>query len=161
MQLDDVTDGAVEHVETRGLIDLICRFADVGQVEERRQDLVHPLNVLNLGVEPCIDIQYSGHVVIPIGLPLLDFVQQELFITTFILPVDQLELLSSGTSQIGNHYPLALSRKEGELGMSARSILFYLLPQQRVLLQLHKSRVAFLQMERIALKFILGKEHLD
>ena len=160
MEFDDVANGVVEHIEARSFFYLVGAFVDIDEVEERCQDLVHALNILNLGVQTGVNIQNPSHIVVPVGLPLLVFARKELPITEFIFPVNEFEFLPSGTCQVGDHHFLALAGKEGELGMSARSVLFYLFPEKIIFLEFVESRLVFFDKQGVVLEFGWGKKHL-
>lgn len=128
MKLYEVTDSVVKHEEARTFIDLLCTTGDVNQVENGSQDLVHPLHVLYPRVELAVHVEYPRHLVISIRLPLLLLVRQEGLVRLIIVAVNELELLLPRRSEVGHHDGRALSREERELGVSARSVLFNLLP---------------------------------
>lgn len=161
VEFDDVADGVVEHEEAGGLLDGSGWSGDVDQVEDGRQDLVHPLHVLDAGVQLGVDVQDPGHVVVPVRLPLLSLVQQELPIRQIFLSVDQLEFLASGRGQVRQHDLRGWSGKEGELCVGAGGIFLDLLPEKVVLFKFLETRVILLHEEGVVGELILGQEHLD
>lgn len=103
MQLQYITNRTIEHVEAWRLLNLIRRFADVNQIEDRRQNLVHSLHILDSGVELGVDVEDAGHVVVAVGLALLLLVGEELLVGCLLLPVDHLEFLAAGAGEEGDH----------------------------------------------------------
>lgn len=104
MELQDIADGVVEHVETGGLINLVCRLANVHKVEYWGKNFVHSLHVLNFGVELGVDVEDSSHVVVAICFTLLLLVSQELLVGYLVLAVYHLEFLSTSAREERNHY---------------------------------------------------------
>ena len=93
MELDDGAHGVVEHEEAAGLLLLLDGFVGVDEVVERGEDLVHPLDIFDSGVEFGVDEEDSAHDVVAVGdsLHLLAF--HELLVLLLVLPVHQPELL--------------------------------------------------------------------
>ena len=87
MKLDDIANGTVEHEKAGSLFDVALSTADVHQVENRSENLVHPLHVLDLRIQPRINVQNSSHVIVSISFSLLLLIFQKLLVQTLILPV--------------------------------------------------------------------------
>ena len=104
MQLNDIADGVVKHKKAAGFFNRSSYwFSCVDQVEDRSQYLIHPLDILNAGIEFGINVQNSGHVVISIGFALQLFILQKLLVCLWALPMNNLKLLSPRVCKIGNH----------------------------------------------------------
>lgn len=158
VEFEDVADGVVEHEEAAGLLDCGGGLGDVDEVEDGGEDFVHALHVLDLAVEPRVDVEDAAHEVVAVrpALPLL--LQQEPLVLQLVLPVDQPELLLPRARQVRQQHLPAGAREEGELGVRARGVLLDLLPQQEVALQLAVPRVLLLQRQRVVLEPLRRQE---
>lgn len=161
VQFQDIADGVVEHIEAGGLLDLVGWLADIDQVEDGGEDLVHALHVLDPGVELGVDVEDAGHVVVAIGLALLLLVPQELLVGLLVLPVDHLEFLAAGAGEEGDHELGALLGEEGEFGVRAGGVLFDLLPEEKVCFELGVAGVAFAEEEGVVLESLGWEEDFD
>ena len=93
MHVKQIAHDVVEHEETGSFLNgpwPTC--AD--EVKDRRQDLVHSLDVFDLRVEPCKDEEDAGHVIVVVGLFLLLICQH----FEVLVSADELVFLSSGGS---------------------------------------------------------------
>lgn len=160
VQLNDVADGTVEHIETRRFFDKRGRFCDIDQIKNRCKDFIHTLNVLYPRVELRVNVEDSCHVVVAISLALFLLVRQEFLVAVFVVSVDQLKFLPACAGEIRDHDIRAGCCEEGELCMSARGVFFDLLPEEIVLLQFFEPRMLLSQHQRVALKLLLRQEQL-
>ena len=74
VQFDDVAYRTVEHVEAGGLLYHVGRFCYIDKVEDRSENLIHSLDVLNSRVKLGVNIKDASHIVIPVCLSLLFFI---------------------------------------------------------------------------------------
>ena len=130
MEFNDSTYGVVEHEKAGSFFYKVRRFIYVYQIEDRSQNFVHTLYILNLRIKSRVNIQDTSHVVIPISFSLLFFVFQKLFVTQLVLSVNHFKLFPPGARQVRYHDLLALSCEEREFSMCPRSIFFDLLPKK-------------------------------
>lgn len=88
VQLNDITDGAIEHKEAGRFFDERSRLGDIDQIENRCKDFIHALNVLNPGVELGVNVEDSRHVVVSICLALFILARQKLLVAVLVVSVD-------------------------------------------------------------------------
>lgn len=89
VKFDDISDSIVEHEKAGSFIDSGTHSSTcVDQVENRCQDLIHALNILNFRVESGINVQNPGHIVIAISSPLHFLIRQKGFVLLVVLPID-------------------------------------------------------------------------
>ena len=67
VHLNDITHNVVEHEKTGSFLDV--SLAD--EIEDRSDDFIHALHILNFRVEPCKNKKYSCNIVVPKGYLLL------------------------------------------------------------------------------------------
>ena len=154
MKINDIADGIVEHKEAGGLFNGVAGFVNVNKIEDGCKNLVHPLDVLDSGVQAGINIENSRHVVVSVGFALFLLAANELFVPLLALSVYQFELLSSCACQVGDHYGGAFSCKEGKLCVGPWCVFFYLLPQDIIFFKFFKSWMVFFKSERVVFKFL-------
>lgn len=158
VQLNDVTDGAVEHIEARRFFNERGRFGDIDQIENRRKDFIHALNILYPGVKLRVNVEDSCHIVVAISLALFLFARQKFLVAVFVVSVDQLKFFPACACEIRDHDIRTGSCEEGELCMRARGVFFDLLPEKIILLQFFEPRMLLSQNQRVALKLLLRQE---
>jgi len=128
MKFDYVTNRIVKHEKARGLFDGIRWFCYIDEVKYGSEDFVHSLHVLYSWIQFRVNVEYSSHIVVPIGLFLQLFIRYKSFVFFFILSIYKSKFLSSCVRKIRQHNLSAHHCKKRKLSVGSRCIFLDLLP---------------------------------
>lgn len=159
MHIQHCTHCVIEHKEAAGLVQLLSgQFMVIDQVEYGREYLIHALHIPDPRVELRIHKQYPGHYVVFVGDSLQFLIAHELVVAFDLVSCDHPVLLLSRAGQKRDHYGLARRAEECEVGVRTRGVLFDLLPQEEVALELLPAGGGFVQHQWVVLEFLWRKE---
>ena len=131
VDIDEVAHNIIEHEEAGGFLNWFFGVVSIDEVEDRRKNLVHALDVYCFGVEFCKYEEDSCHMVVVVWFFLLFRVE----VCEGLVSGDEFVLLFASGCKKGSDWLLWGLREEGQLSMGSWCIFLDLFPQIVVFLK--------------------------